>query len=199
MGSMEPFSMVLSADPQLFRVVTDYDDRARAIPYNAKLVESINRAAELGQWPLQAGGGAVQQPEALVVLGDLTEFYTQGQVDAFRHFYDPSFPRVGLHELSHNRSNTASSVQLPTWLLLGNHDYVNNVRDCSNQYKGSWDKNICARSAVDTMRSVMTPGCDDVTWGNFPRRHVTSFDVGSMAYSFDRGSWHFVVLQYNPR
>eukprot|EP00775_Hariotina_reticulata_P003341 gene3341-3617_t len=198
-NSKDPFTMVLSADPQLFRVVTDYDDRAKAVPYNARLVESINRAAELEQWPPQAGGGAVQHPESLVVLGDLTEFYTQAQVDAFRHFYDASYPRDGPHDSSTSSSSTATSVQLPTWLLLGNHDYVNNVQECNNQYKGSWDKNICARSAVDTMRSVLTPGCDDVTWGSFPRRNVTSFDAGSMAYSFDRGAWQFVVLQYNPR
>ncbi len=49
------------------------------------------------------------------------------------------------------------------------------------------------------MRSVLTPGCDQHTWGNFPRNNVTSFDADSMAYSFDYNNWHFVVLQYSPR
>lgn len=58
---------------------------------------------------------------------------------------------------------------------------------------------MCAKTAVDTMRAVLTPGCDNTTWAAFPRSNVTSFDVDSMAYSFDYNNWHFVVLQYSPR
>jgi hypothetical protein len=77
-------------------------------------------------------------------------------------------------------------------------DYVINVNDCAGHFK-STDRNVCARTAVDTMRAVLTPGCDATTWSNFPRENVTSFDANSLAYSFDYGAWHFVVLQYSPR
>jgi hypothetical protein len=83
-------------------------------------------------------------------------------------------------------------------MMFGNHDVVLNVNDCAGHFK-STDRNVCARSAVDTMRSVLMPGCDQHTWANFPRNNVTSFDAESMAYSFDYNNWHFVVLQYSPR
>ncbi|WIA32140.1 hypothetical protein OEZ86_002990 [Tetradesmus obliquus] len=235
--SRQPFSLLLSADPQLFRVVSRWKDVPRALQYNAELVDSINRVGELQQWPWKAGGGAVSDPRALVVLGDMTEHYREDELDAFRHLYDPSFPRgdgeaAGAAAVTAAASAAAAAagnasdatqqqqqqgssssvgdasatsagssqqlVQLPTWLMFGNHDYVNNVRDCPGQYKGL-DNNVCAKRAVDNMRAVLTPGCDDSTWGNFPRNNVTSFDVDSMAYSFDYNDWHFVVLQYSPR
>lgn len=190
----------------------------KAIPYNKHLVRSINRVQELGSWPWAAGGGAVQEPRALVVLGDMTEFYREDEVDAFRAFYDPSVDAPPATDATRNSSSAASSsagstsraqeeargaatspqVELPTWLMFGNHDYVINVNDCAGHFK-SVDRNVCARSAVDQMRSVLTPGCDEHTWGNFPRGNVTSFDADSMAYSFDYNQWHFVVLQYSPR
>lgn len=91
-----------------------------------------------------------------------------------------------------------AQISIPTWFMFGNHDYVNNVNECKGQFK-SLDPNSCANAAVDSMRSVITPGCDDTTWANFPRGEVTSFDAESMAYSFDYNNWHFVVLQYSPR
>ncbi|KAF6254674.1 Metallo-dependent phosphatase-like protein [Scenedesmus sp. NREL 46B-D3] len=246
-ASRQPFSLVLSADPQLFRVVSRWKDVPRALQYNTQLVDSINRIGELQQWPWRAGGGPVLDPHALVVLGDMTEHYREDELDAFRHLYDPSFPREDAEtEAAASSSSAAASeaaavgiaeaaaadgagsevlqqqegqlmqqqdssrdagvaadtsqqlVSLPTWLMFGNHDYVNNVHDCPGQYKGL-DKNVCAKRAVDNMRAVLTPGCDDDTWGSFPRDNVTSFDVDSMAYSFDYSDWHFVVLQYSPR
>eukprot|EP00879_Flechtneria_rotunda_P012886 GHRR01013458.1.p1 GENE.GHRR01013458.1~~GHRR01013458.1.p1 ORF type:complete len:497 (+),score=138.52 GHRR01013458.1:592-2082(+) len=196
--SRNPFSLVLSADPQLFRVTNDYKNEPVAVPYNRMLVQSINRVTELQEWTWQAGGGVVQQPEALVLLGDMTEYFTEDEADAFRHFYDPSFPTDQPADQPAGQAAVSEQIQLPTWLMLGNHDYVNNVKDCGGQYKGT-DSNICAIMAVDTMRSVLSPGCDDTTWRNFPRGNVTSFDVNSMAYSFDYSNYHFVVLQYSPR
>jgi hypothetical protein len=220
-SSRDPFSLVLSADPQLFRVVSRWKDVPRALQYNRELVDSINRVGELQQWPWKAGGGPVIDPRALVVLGDMTEHYREDELDAFRHLYDPSFPRgnaetaataavsaaavTGGSSVAGNASEVSAVagssqqlVNLPTWLMFGNHDYVNNVRDCPGQYKGL-DNNVCAKRAVDNMRAVLMPGCDDTTWASFPRNNVTSFDVDSMAYSFDYNDWHFVVLQYSPR
>lgn len=184
----------------------------KAMPYNKHLVRSINRIKELGSWPWEAGGGPVLDPRALVVLGDMTEFYREDEVDAFRALYDPSLaPPEEPAPVSTSSSNASRSaaaqdpanaspaqVQLPTWMMFGNHDVVLNVDDCAGHFK-SIDRNVCARSAVDTMRSVLMPGCDQHTWANFPRNNVTSFDAESMAYSFDSNNWHFVVLQYSPR
>jgi hypothetical protein len=188
----------------------------KALPYNRALVSSLNRVGELGRWPWEAGGGPVLEPRALVVLGDMTEFYREDEVDAFRHLYDPSVaPKAAAAGANAANSTTASStnstdsttasssnstqqVSLPTWLMFGNHDYQINVNDCAGHFK-STDRNVCARTAVDTMRSVLTPGCDTDTWAGFPRRNVTAFDAESLAYSFDYNAWHFVVLQYSPR
>jgi hypothetical protein len=160
--------------------------------YNMRLVQSINNVTQLQQWPWEAGGGAVQQPMSLVMLGDMTEYYQEDEVDAFRHLYDPSMPA------DEAVIPAGAKVQLPTWMMFGNHDIVNNVHRCRFKFK-ELDSNACARIAVDTMRAVLTPGCDDTTWSSFPREAVTSFDAGSMAYSFDYDNWHFVVLQYSPR
>lgn len=189
-----------------------YTQPYKALPYNKHLVRSINRVKELGHWPYEAGGGQVLDPRALVVLGDMTEFYREDELDTFRSLYDPSLeppPPEPARRNGTGSSNTTTStsttpdtgvaqVELPTWLMFGNHDYVINVNDCAGHFK-SIDRNVCARTAVDTMRSVLMPGCDNQTWANFPRDSVTSFDADSLAYSFDYNNWHFVVLQYSPR
>jgi hypothetical protein len=109
-------TLVLSTDPQLFRNGSSPDARALAVDNNRLLARSINRVRDLGAWPRAAGGGAVAEPRALVVLGDLTEAYREREADAFRHYYDPSFP-----------GNEGERVRFPTWVMLGNHDYVNNA------------------------------------------------------------------------
>jgi hypothetical protein len=155
----------------------------------------------------------------------MTEFYREDELDAFRALYDPTLeaPDTASNTSSSgsaggsNGSGSSASggnsssavlgsdqgpakaqVELPTWLMFGNHDYVINVNDCVGHYK-SFDRNVCARTAVDNMRSVLMPGCDTHTWANFPRDNITSFDADSLAYSFDYNNWHFVVLQYSPR
>jgi hypothetical protein len=115
-GPTTTITLVLSTDPQLFRNGSSPDARASAVNNNRLLAQSINRVRELGQWPQAAGGGGVAEPRALVVLGDLTEAYREREADAFRHYYDPSFP-----------GNAGERVRFPTWLMLGNHDYVNNA------------------------------------------------------------------------
>jgi len=107
-----PFTLLMSADPQLFRNYTRYDDRRGAETINRNLVRSINRVRDLQAWPADAGGGAVEEPRSMVVLGDLTEFYMERQQDGFRHFYDPSYPG----------SSVEDRVRFPTWLMLGVSD-----------------------------------------------------------------------------
>jgi hypothetical protein len=104
-----PFTLLLSADPQLWRNYTKYDDRAGAERINRRLVRSINAVRDLKAWPADAGGGEVEEPRSMVVLGDLTEFYMERQADGFRHFYDPSYPRAAPDD----------RVRFPTWLMLG--------------------------------------------------------------------------------
>lgn len=105
-----PFSLVMSADPQLYRNYTRYNDRRGAEAINRRLVRSINAVRDLGSWPADTGGGPVGEPRALAVLGDLTEFYTEAQQDGFRHFYDPSYP---------GPRAAGDRVRFKTWLMLG--------------------------------------------------------------------------------
>jgi hypothetical protein len=102
----------------------------KAIPYNKRLVRSINRVTELKSWPYEAGGGPVQDPRALVVLGDMTDFYREDEVDAFRSFYDPSVDPATSDAANSSVSMsqdaqdavTSAQVELPTWLMFGNRE-----------------------------------------------------------------------------
>lgn len=121
----------------------------KAMPYNKALVRSLARVGELGSWPWEAGGGPVLDPRALVVLGDMTEFYREDEVDAFRSLYDPSVapPEDAPPPAASGSSNATTSssggpapqspaqVSLPTWFLFGNHDIAINVNDCAGQFK----------------------------------------------------------------
>ncbi|KIZ04354.1 hypothetical protein MNEG_3609 [Monoraphidium neglectum] len=60
-----PFTLLLSADPQLWRNYTKYDDRAGAERINRRLVRSINAVRDLKAWPADAGGGEVEEPRSM--------------------------------------------------------------------------------------------------------------------------------------
>lgn len=181
------FTLVLTADPQPYRI-GEVNGRSpqTAIHNNAMMVKMVNRVTQLQAWPLMVGGGSIQAPRSVVVLGDLTEYFGIDEEDTFRHFYDPSYPRAAGQEY----------VQYPTWLMFGNHDYVINERKC----EGVWGREACRRRAVEQMRAALSPHCSgsDVFSG-LPKQNITALDIGSMSYCFDYHSYHFIVLQYNPR
>jgi hypothetical protein len=194
----EPFTLIVASDPQLPWWRTGHDptcpgpadpaDRWDADSCfgiagrvtNQAQVTSMNELVSLvGNWPvspnLTHGGGAIQQPLAVIMNGDLTNFWQSSDVPWYRQFYDPGYEDADPNVL-----------RLPIFPGLGNHDYANNVEMCY--------RNHCAKEAVDYIRQMIAAGTVD----NFFPFAVQSFDPGSLAYSFDLGSYHFVQLHNYP-
>jgi cytolysin (calcineurin-like family phosphatase) len=108
----------------------------------------------------------------VIIVGDLTEFGHGGQLDDYKKLYDftPYFP------------------------ALGNHDYDNNVDDCTN--------NGCAIQMVEYLIDSIKSK-DPVYKIRFDmNRYVTDKKEtikGSLAYSFDINGIHFVHLNNYPQ
>jgi hypothetical protein len=130
---------------------------------------------------LQVTQGRTDSPLAFTVMnGDLTAFFHPDQLSEFRAFYDAGFawayPNV---------------LRTPVYLGLGNHDYQNNVGDCS---ASSLDKNRCAKNAINLIRGSVFAGYTR----NMPAKNIESYDAGSLAYSWNYGPYHFVQLHNGP-
>ncbi|WP_019427529.1 metallophosphoesterase [Limnohabitans sp. Rim28] len=146
---------------------------ANSRAYNLNLVQSVNGL----QNTLQASAA----PLAFTVInGDLTAYFHPEQVSEFRAFYDKAFPWAYPHVL-----------QSPVFLGLGNHDYENNLGSCLSF---SWDKDRCAKNAINLIRGSVFAGYTK----NMPAHTIESFDAGSLAYSWNRGRYHFVQLHNAP-
>jgi hypothetical protein len=61
------------------------------------------------------------------------------------------------------------------------------------------DRHFCAKWAVSMMRSALSPDCATGHYAGLPKSNITSFDAPSMAYAFDYGRYHFIVLHMSPR
>jgi len=141
--------------------------------FNLEMAQSING--------LQVTQGRTDSPLAFTVMnGDLTAFFHPDQLSEFRAFYDAGFawayPNV---------------LRTPVYLGLGNHDYQNNVGDCS---ASSLDKNRCAKNAINLIRGSVFAGYTR----NMPAKNIESYDAGSLAYSWNYGPYHFVQLHNGP-
>ena len=135
------FSLLILSDPQLpwWREGDDPDcdyDLCRDLKAgytNSRMVESLNAVTNLGRWPdgaRRGDGAALNPPKGVVVNGDLTAFFHQSQLDLFDQHYG------------------GSKVKYPLYLGLGNHEYENNLNDCSFDSQFHEDTNRCAKEAV---------------------------------------------------
>lgn len=191
-----PFTMIIASDTQL---PWGTDPSCTGTPSECELeygtltnrwfARAMNDIQSLGTWPVvlpNTGGQAVQQPVGVIINGDLTAFFHPWQLDLYRQFYDPSYP-----------TPDPDVLQLPLYAGLGNHDYANNVDDCFGNEFIDWPihgSNSCAVHAVRYVQAMV--GCGTVP--NFAHTEVHGFDAGSLAYSWDIGSWHFVQLHNYP-
>jgi uncharacterized protein YoxC len=191
----ETFTMLFSSDPQLpwwgpveGAACPDgkgHDDcvleKSRAA--NRDQVDAMNSVERLGNWPAKLGGNAVAKPKGLVINGDLTAFAHTWQWYLFEKYYNKSVGK-------------GKALQHNAFFGLGNHDYSNNLNDCTGtvpQYL-PYKSNGCAAFSVDYIRRMVNCG----TVGNFKKSWVTSFDTKSLAYSFEIGDYHFVQLHNYP-
>ncbi|WP_375647943.1 metallophosphoesterase [Bartonella sp. AA56HLJMS] len=121
-----------------------------------------------------------------IVNGDLTEFGQQKNYDDYENVY--------------------KTLGAPVYEGLGNHDYANNVGNCTNPQEFSFYKDACAISAVSRMvseikkyRSQLSHFNADVTESLVP---ISGGNIrlirGSLSYSWDYGDVHYVQLHNYP-
>ena len=188
----EDFTVVFMADPQPPRSRAGSNDPDTSSRVNAEQVQAVNDVvhANGGRWDssgllTRGGGDPITNPTAVVIAGDLTEYWHDSEVDTFMSYWghtaDPS---------------SVPNVAFPVYLGLGNHDCSNNVGDCGWPARGGGGdgKNGCAKNAVGFMKAMMS--CNMVP--NFPASTVQSYDTASLAYSWNIGRYHFVMLNNFP-
>jgi len=179
----EAFTVAVLSDPQLpWDETSDQAKSGRSTPdsvltnsraFNLNLVQSVNG--------LQTALQGTPSPLAFTVInGDLTAYFHPEQLSEFRAFYDKGFPWAYSHVL-----------QSPVFLGLGNHDYENNLGSCQSF---SWDKDRCTKNAINLIRGSVFAGYTK----NMPANTIESYDAGSLAYSWNRGRYHFVQLHNGP-
>ena len=212
--------MIFASDPQLLWLsagLTDehlganplwcdgdcYDRRAKETNRRQLLgMNTIQFASSFadgtrGFWPKSADAGKsagrqIKRPQGVVINGDLTAFWQHhtdintDEVRLFRQHYEPA---------AHYAVREA--LQLPLYPGLGNHDYANNVEDCTGtipHYSHNYGNNACAHEAIDYMKTAVA--CGHVK--NFPTGTVVSFDRDSLVYAFDVGNYRFVQMHNYP-
>ncbi|MER2471651.1 metallophosphoesterase [Photorhabdus laumondii] len=112
-----------------------------------------------------------------IVNGDLTEF---GRAST----------RKSLEEIY------TSKIKFPLFMGLGNHDYANNVNDCTYPEGFDFSRNACARSAVFDMAKRISGYSKELN--NFSYDYDNEAWKGSLSYSWDFGDIHYVQLQNYP-
>ncbi|WP_118984845.1 metallophosphoesterase [Photorhabdus sp. CRCIA-P01] len=112
-----------------------------------------------------------------IVNGDLTEF---GRAST----------RRSLDEVY------TSKIKFPLFMGLGNHDYANNVNDCTYPENLDFSRNACARSAVFDMAEKISDYSKKLN--NFSYDYDDEAWKGSLSYSWDFGDIHYVQLQNYP-
>lgn len=141
--------------------------------YNLEMAQSINKLSD-------ESNQTASKFAFTVINGDLTAYFHPDQHTEFRAIYDIGFPWA-----------YPTGLKTPVYLGLGNHDYQNNLNDCNSF---SADNNRCAKNAINLIRGSVF--LDYVK--NMPSDTLESYDAGSLAYSWNKGPYHFVQLHNDP-
>ena len=168
--AQQKFQIIVSSDPQFPWSETEMPEAEKIKKSEEQISSQYESMSEL-QVDMQATSPVM----GMIANGDLTAFGHDWQLDEYRHLL-------------------ADNLQVPKFLGLGNHDYSNNVDDCS--------ENNCASRMVDYMWGLiqkMDPADYDfkeTPYYEFPS--LRALFEGSMAYSFNIGNVHFVQLHNYP-
>lgn len=112
-----------------------------------------------------------------VVNGDITEFGRYETRVSFDNIY-------------------TSALTTPLLLGLGNHDYANNVNDCTEPNFFDFSYNACARGSFFDIINRMDRYAKILN--NYSYDYDKSSQSGSGAYSWDLGDMHYVQLHNYP-
>lgn len=161
------YNIAVASDPQAWRLATgDPNSSSNQPPWEALNSKVVQSMNTLSKSvPIDFS----------IINGDLTEFGREVTRESFYSVYN--------------------KLDFPFLYGLGNHDYENNVGDCTEGLDLS--TNACARWSVDTMASEL--------WGyaaKMPSHFSSDYNddsrTGSLAYSWDYGGIHYVQLQNYP-
>ncbi|MDX8000861.1 phosphoesterase [Xenorhabdus sp. Reich] len=111
-----------------------------------------------------------------IVNGDITEFGRRNSRESFDEIY-------------------TSRLSSTLFIGLGNHDYANNVGDCTTTGEPSSDG--CALSAIWDMNDRINE-YKKMDMEAFSSYFDEDKKTGSLAYSWDYGDMHYVQLQNYP-
>lgn len=209
--SPETFTMIVSSDSQYpwWRGANDSNCsseecvKEKGEQTNREQIQAMNNVINTSHssngntisalWPSTSNvlasrrGGAISEPKGVILNGDLTAFWHDWQAEKYMDLY---------HRNDADPNNT-SNLKLNLYPGLGNHDIANNRGDCwwvRNFEYISYGANGCAKNAAHYIKKMVS--CNLVS--NFPSSSMTSYDDGSLAYSWDIGRYHFVQLHNFP-
>ncbi|MBE8598251.1 metallophosphoesterase [Xenorhabdus sp. BG5] len=164
------YKVIVMSDPQPWRLETgDPNSSANKKPWENRNRNVVQSMNELHSQRLVDFG---------IINGDMTEFGRQSTRDSFYKIYN--------------------KLLFPFYFGLGNHDYANNVNDCTEIGNFNFSRNACARESVNNMASEISNHYQKELLQNFSSDYNKSNLSGSLAYSWDFGSIHYVQLQFHP-
>lgn len=175
---MEKFSIIISSDPQYPwydhvlppGLTTDEQIKQNSERQISQQYQSMNALAKE-----RKDNNSEFQVKGVLINGDLTAFGHDWQFDKYKAL--------------------VSTLEIPHYPGLGNHDYSNNVDDSYN--------NNCASRMVDYMYAWLKLNAGILNY-DFSERSYYQFPelrtdyIGSLSYSFNIGKVHFVQLQNFP-
>ncbi|MBI6548518.1 aegerolysin family protein [Xenorhabdus lircayensis] len=162
------YKVIVMSDPQPWRLETgDPNSSANKNPWENRNRSVVKSINDLHLKGLVDFG---------IINGDMTEFGRQSTRNSFYNIYN--------------------ELLFPFYFGLGNHDYQNNVNDCTEGF--DFSKNACARWSVDNMDSEINNRYQKELLLNFSSNYNNNKRSGSLAYSWDFGKIHYVQLQNYP-
>ncbi|MFV8988375.1 aegerolysin family protein [Serratia fonticola] len=167
------YNIIIMSDPQAWRLDNNSDPNNNQ--YNW---ESFISKVRLSLEGLNSSLPPADKIRFGLLNGDITEFGRTSQRESFtKNFQSP----------------LASSFYI--YLGLGNHDYANNVNDCTDG--DDLGLNACARRMVSFMGEAITYYRSELPLFNDDYNEYSNV-YGSLSYSWDYGDMHYVQLQNHP-
>jgi len=165
------------------------DDVECAVRENIEMVAALNKVSNTLTWAVGVNE-RVRSLAGVFINGDLTAFGHFWQVDLYRRLWE-----------THSDGSPTNNLKLPIWPGLGNHDYANNVGDCTfwskNIYWMGYGQDSCAQRMLAYARAAVA-GCDGHTISPSFGGRVDHYDESSAAYTVSFGKLRAVVLHNYP-
>ncbi|MDE9484023.1 metallophosphoesterase [Xenorhabdus bovienii] len=174
------YRVVIMADPQPWRLSRPYDLDPNSKKSRGPWLEVNKKVSNT----IRNHSGVY----FYIVNGDLTEF---GREVTYKDY-----------------ANVYKKNKVPVYEGMGNHDYANNVGDCTIPGKINTSKDACAISAIKRMANNMDKKYSKELVNFSKHLHKNFFTgipgnsqerfEGSLSYSWDFGDIHYVQLQNYP-